>query len=58
MKLDYDLIREILLITEEHSNGKNHILDSFYQKQISPIPSNATIRTNSQLPTAYEPSAH
>ncbi|WP_278743185.1 DUF2513 domain-containing protein [Mitsuokella jalaludinii] len=46
MKLDYDLIREILLITEEHSNGKNHILDSFYQKQISPIPSNATIRTN------------
>ena len=46
MKLDYDLIREILLITEEYSDGKHHILDAFYQKRITPVPSNAAMRTN------------
>lgn len=46
MKLDYDLIREILLITEEYSDGKHHILDAFYQKRITPVPSNAAMRTS------------
>lgn len=46
MKLNYDLIREILLITEEYSDGKHHILDAFYQNRISPIPSSAAMRTS------------